>query len=184
VDADRFDALIQSLAVPSRRAALHGLLGGGVAALLALLSTDDSAAKKCRKKKRKCQGKCIPKKHCCKDSECADGRVCTKGACACLGSQVICDDACVDLATDPAHCGVCDRVCSTGTCVHGACSCDGEDECPPGCPSCIDRVEGGGGCNAGSLNLSQPCQTDDDCAVGSFCGVINVDPFCTNPCPA
>lgn len=43
----------------------------------------------------------------------------------CTGDQVICGAACVDLATDPMHCGSCDRACPAalgacyaGTCVH------------------------------------------------------------------
>lgn len=36
----------------------------------------------------------------------------------------LCDGVCVDLASDPSHCGECGSVCSTGLCVEGACEDD------------------------------------------------------------
>jgi hypothetical protein len=40
---------------------------------------------------------------------------------ACSGSQTACGATCVDLQSDPNHCGRCDRACSAALCCSGAC---------------------------------------------------------------
>ena len=42
------------------------------------------------------------------------------GGAACQPPTSACDGACVDLATDPAHCGSCAHDCLGGTCSAGA----------------------------------------------------------------
>jgi hypothetical protein len=55
---------------------------------------------------------------------CADGTTCTGGSCAppCGPPNQLCGDACVLVATDPAHCGGCALACAAGeACVGGVC---------------------------------------------------------------
>ncbi|MDQ3366665.1 MAG: hypothetical protein M3680_14670 [Myxococcota bacterium] len=39
----------------------------------------------------------------------------------CTQPKLTCGGACRDVATDPAHCGACDRPCASGTCSAGQC---------------------------------------------------------------
>lgn len=48
----------------------------------------------------------------------ADGRECVA---ACEAPQMLCDTACVDLDSDPEHCGACGHDCGGGACMAGAC---------------------------------------------------------------
>jgi hypothetical protein len=54
---------------------------------------------------------------------CADGEVCSAGACAdvCSAPRMICDERCVDPRTDPDHCGACGERCESGVCALGEC---------------------------------------------------------------
>jgi len=49
---------------------------------------------------------------------CDPGQACVEGACVCDGA--LCDDECVDLDSDPRHCGGCGAACD-GVCSEGAC---------------------------------------------------------------
>ena len=48
---------------------------------------------------------------------CAAGRVCQNGTCVleCASGQTVCADTCVDLESDPSHCGDCATICSSPT---------------------------------------------------------------------
>jgi hypothetical protein len=53
----------------------------------------------------------------------------------CRADRVLCGGACIDPATDPDHCGACDRPCSPGNpCIGSACAAD----CPAGQTLCPD----------------------------------------------
>jgi hypothetical protein len=47
---------------------------------------------------------------------------------ACEGGLALCGDQCVDLSSDPRHCGTCGNVCSAGGCSFGSC---GASPIPP-----------------------------------------------------
>lgn len=60
------------------------------------------------------------------------GATCVNGRCGCGGADpAICDDRCVDLASDDDHCGRCDEACPAGSSCHG-----GECACAPGVVVC------------------------------------------------
>jgi hypothetical protein len=151
VDAHHFDTFVRSLglAVP-RRAALGGAIGTSLAILLASLRAGDIMAKKRKKrKKRKCKG-----------------------------GKKKCGKTCVDLETDGNNCGFCGDACATGACVHGACTCEGAEDCIEGC-LCAARVEGGDACQSG-VDSTDTCNEDADCPFGSFCRLVGND--CSIPC--
>lgn len=63
--------------------------------------------------------------------------VCTNGECECRSGFFDCGGACVDVDTNPAHCGACDRGCDGLPCGDGECQaagCDGfADQCGESC---------------------------------------------------
>jgi hypothetical protein len=59
---------------------------------------------------------------------CATGQVCSNGVCVstCATGLTLCNGVCVNLATDPAHCGTCNSLCTTSSqavafCASGSC---------------------------------------------------------------
>jgi uncharacterized protein (TIGR03382 family) len=54
---------------------------------------------------------------------CPDPMLCGSGGlCACPDGETRCGESCVDLRSDPDHCGACDRACGSGArCVGGSC---------------------------------------------------------------
>ena len=155
MDADRFDAVIRGLASDaSRRTAAARLLGVGLAALTAVAGRKDTDARKRRKRKRGARRRCVGE------------------------TRLLCDGDCVDLATDPANCGACGNACLRDVCIHGACACEGTNDCPDGC-DCAARKGGGAACR-GSLT-NDPCASDDDCPLGAYC---LVDGRCSVACQA
>jgi hypothetical protein len=156
MDDDRFDLVARSLANVSRRTALGGALSAGLAAAGARLAVTDARAKKCKRKKKLCKGTCISKKHCCQKADCPDKTFCKKGDCVCAGTEVACSKPC----------------------VHGACTCKKDGDCPEGC-SCGSRAQGGSACASG-VSINQPCNIDDHCPQGSFCAQTIL--ACSIPC--
>lgn len=85
-----------------------------------------------------CDGECVNLEvsnlHCGRCSNPCDvpsGFICQEGECACIVGLVECGDppVCVDVMTDPEHCGTCGTQCPAGdVCVNGAC---GHDCYPP-----------------------------------------------------
>jgi hypothetical protein len=54
---------------------------------------------------------------------CGGGMWCINGACACPGSEMLCEGACTDPSLDPANCGHCGNACGAyRSCVGGTCS--------------------------------------------------------------
>ncbi|WP_437835320.1 MXAN_6577-like cysteine-rich protein [Sorangium sp. So ce1153] len=102
-------------------------------------------------------------RHCGKcDDPCAEGQVCTDGACGCADGLTDCDGACVDVQSDRTHCGSCEASCSpTQLCAEGACTCSAElTDCGGSCAnlqtselhcgSCETACERGAFCQAGA----------------------------------
>jgi hypothetical protein len=52
---------------------------------------------------------------------CGTNLVCTGGNCLCKTGYSMCNGTCVDLTSDPAHCGTCTKSCVYGTCAASAC---------------------------------------------------------------
>jgi hypothetical protein len=118
---------------------------------------------------------------------------------ACDAGTTRCDGSCVDLASDPDHCGACDTVCTGGeACSQGTCAlaCGGgttpcgnacvdlRDD-PAHCGECDDACPSGQVCVAGACAL--------ECLGGTLlCGSKCVDPSldpancggCGQACPA
>jgi hypothetical protein len=70
---------------------------------------------------RDCGSSCRP---CCADPDCPMEKTCSDGECvlSCSLPLAACMDRCVDLQTEPKHCGRCGNDCGPmGSCVTGAC---------------------------------------------------------------
>jgi len=103
---------------------------------------------------------------------------------------------CVDLATDPAHCGDCTTVCPAGiACVDGACACPaGTELCAGECVNTQTSPAHCGGCDMpcddGTFCLAGVCSAD--CGELMACDGACVDPTsdpqhcgdCTTACSA
>jgi hypothetical protein len=190
MNASHFDLLTHALATAPRRRFSQALVSLLLATppSVARNATDVVGKKKHRKKKNKCKGgkkkcgkQCILKTECCVDKDCPIGGACENGACLCPSGETACDEICADLVIDGANCGACGIACDTGACVNGACTCVIAEDCPENCAACVVRVQGEKACVstfAGDL----VCDTDDDCPLGTFCGVSAVGPRCSNPC--
>jgi len=57
-------------------------------------------------------------------TSCSEGKVCDKGKCSddCSVGTTNCSGACIDLATNASHCGVCGKKCTAGDNADPACS--------------------------------------------------------------
>ncbi len=71
------------------------------------------------------------------------------------------DRQCVDLHTDPDNCGVCGRICPSGTCTDGACTCG----------SCQNLADEAWFCNNGACVCTDLFGTADPepCPPGQYC---------------
>ena len=114
---------------------------------------------------------------------CEADQVCSVGTCkdACDPLLEKCGNACVDTSSDPAHCGVCDKVCAfehagatcdTGACVPGPCVDGWADadrkpgngcECPVAGPETCNNADDD--CDGTVDGISRGCTTD--CATGT-----------------
>lgn len=147
MDADRFDTIIRTLALPDSRRSLLGI--GLAAGLGSLLERLDVGAKRKKKKKRKNRKKsCRPKcagKACGSDGcggtcgECEIFLTCQGGTCACPDETEFCGGACWPrcpastpgrvVARHPATCACCVRP-GSFTCPENATCCIGPDSIP------------------------------------------------------
>ena len=87
------------------------------------------------------------------------------------GCEMCGGEACVDLQTDPQHCGACDNACPADVpCVAGSCSCpEGKELCDGACVDTSSNPSHCGGCGAA-------CAPDQVCAEGSCtagCGELS-----------
>ncbi len=80
------------------------------------------------------------------------------GSSSCSGGLTACDGACVDLASDPAHCGDCAEDCGPGgTCDAGNCACAGGGDVatdPANCGACGNLCAPGQTCAAGTCTCA------------------------------
>ncbi len=69
----------------------------------------------------------------------------------CADNEASCAGECVDLGSDPDHCGACETVCAEGTCVAGQCQreqCSADETaCPDGCFDTTEDPHHCGSCN-------------------------------------
>lgn len=90
----------------------------------------------------------------------AGGSDCGAGCAA----EACCAGVCVELATDPAHCGSCDNACKGTTCVAGGCT----TECTPPSFDCNDSLADG--CEVDVDTDPAHCGScTESCAPGSTC---------------
>lgn len=103
-------------------------------------------------------------------------------------------DVCVDLDTDPLHCGGCGMICPAGVgCEAGTCVCpEGQDACEDSCVNLLGDVNNCGDCGFVCANgkvcylglCADTCAGLVDC--GGGCVDINTDPLncggCGNAC--
>lgn len=80
---------------------------------------------------------------------CAAGLICKAGVCTCPDGLTLCGSECVDLKSNPQHCGACFHNCAIFACEHGRCVCGtlpkcGDDACCPTAraPSCAIAPNG------------------------------------------
>ncbi|MBL8600508.1 MAG: hypothetical protein JNK72_01145 [Myxococcales bacterium] len=107
---------------------------------------------------------------------CGAGTACSNGACSsvCAGGTTFCTDRCVDLRSDVASCGSCDRQCpavanGSAACDQGACGL----RCNPGFADCS-----GGGVDGCETNLRA---SDQHCgACGAVCQRSNAQARCSD----
>jgi len=195
MDASRFDAIVVSLSRhgSSRRRLLRGLAATAAGGLLTRLGATRAAADP---RPNPCQrpGDCdlVPCGHmgaacetgadCCGRLVCRDaevggicgGQIDCQGRCAppsrfrtCPRGQALCHLRCVDLQTDPEHCGGCGLRCQEGQrCVGGKCCW----QCASGelCCAASSWFEAGGtvscGENGGCITCTPPGPGGSACA--------------------
>jgi hypothetical protein len=107
-----------------------------------------------------------------------------------------CGEACFDLATDPAHCGSCENVCSPDrACAGGACVCrEGLTDCDGTCVDITSDPQHCGGCTVlcptGWVCSASACSLEcgeglENCS--GACVDLRTDPMhcggCPNVCP-
>jgi hypothetical protein len=209
MDPNRFDTLLRYFsATPSRRDALQ-LLASSALGLLGWAATSEATThntlNKCKKLKNKAKRKkCLKKAkahnatHTAQDptvqlpppDPCA-GKA--EGA-SCGTDRACCGGTCVNLRTNPNHCGRCGYTCSPNSagsaiCHNGGCACpDFGAVCPSGC-GCRSRYQGGTFCtalDATCVGAKQCPNGDVDCDLGTVCHECNTgqSPVCIAACQA
>jgi hypothetical protein len=180
MDANRLDGLLRTLAqTPSRRHTVRLLAGGVLGSLLGVEFVKTTANGKGNRKGKGKKGKrqkqrrrntaCRPdcqRKICGDDGcggtcgACAAGFTCAGGICVCVSPRSLMCGGCVDLLTDPHHCGRCDVTCSGGipVCANGNCCTQALDACQCAPP--------GAACNGQTC-----CQNFGTCQASGVCSV-------------
>ena len=96
------------------------------------------------------------------------------GACETCGTGALC----IDLLTDPSHCGACTNACpETSSCVDGACTCPGSESICNA--SCVDFMSDQANCGACGADCGElfclEGQCASDCGARAECGGACVD---------
>jgi hypothetical protein len=135
MDDSHFDVLSRALGARYTRRATWLFRSSVLAGPLLGLRGVGAAAKgkkgKARKKHKKVVKRCLPncdRKICGDDGcggacgTCEPGFTCIGGRCQCRSPRGLCG-GCVDMLSNPQHCGSCDVVCTgnTNVCSHGEC---------------------------------------------------------------
>jgi stigma-specific protein Stig1 len=112
---------------------------------------------------------------------CATGATCVNGECVCQDEPDLCSTTCVDLMTDPGHCGGCSLVCPTGAmCLTGGCVCPASQ--PTACgPACVDTQTDHANCGG----CGTACAAGESCHAGvcAPCGsAYATDETCSGVC--
>ncbi len=110
----------------------------------------------------------------------------TGGAGACSGNLADCDGECVDLQSDPNHCGDCNEACdpATESCSEGSCDCaDPFIDCDG---TCIDPQTDAQFCGATGdcqgPNVGAECDPQDGACVGGLCVCTPPSVECAGTC--
>ncbi len=104
---------------------------------------------------------------------CAQGHVCTSGACvlSCQEGYADCSGTCRDLMTDQYNCGTCGLTCAAGyLCIDGSCAPD----CPDGYTSCSGICK----------NLTNDPANCGECSNACAAGEVCLSGSCSFTCPA
>ncbi len=136
-----------------------------------------------------CGRACGPDQVCYKGNctnSCAAGcsstlQVCFMDFCDCREGLNFCDSRCVDLKTDPDHCGVCGRTCDTGqSCEFGQCvdeDCVEQPEvCGGACTNIDDDILNCGACG-------RACLSNEVCIASNCEPYFSVSPDQCATCP-
>jgi hypothetical protein len=134
---------------------------------------------------------------CCDASDCAGGRSCQQGTCACPGAKphicpgsTVCQQCCTraDCGAQVANDG---QVCQDGRCV---CTLAGTQRCPSAtfwsgtCGACCDHTDCSGAEVCTSVHLGFPVHPHCACETGATCNGACVSSscagLCNEPCPA
>ena len=131
MNSERFDRWARTIG--SRRAALRGLTGGVLAVLVGQMVPQDdvTAARRCPAGKKRCRGRCIPRRRCCTTSQCprGSGKVCRGGRCLCPAGTKLCGAQCIPVAS----------CCTATDCLAGQ-TCYG-GTCGPTSPSVLNSAD-------------------------------------------
>lgn len=92
----------------------------------------------------------------------------------CSAAQRTCGDKCVDLTSDPAHCGACDKVCTAAEGGSARCT---ASKCTSQCPD--GQLECSGKCVA--QNTTEHCGSCAACAAGQTCAAGQCTLACAPP---
>lgn len=178
MDGSRFDAVSRALVAGQSRRGLTRLLSGLVlSGALALGERREGAAKRKGKKHRKprrgeaspacpagqklCRRSCLSTLVCCADTDCAGGRTCQSGTCACppnkphvCSGSTICQECCTVEDCGPSSTARTALLCQGGRCL---------------CKDAAQHICPGGTRQAGWCNAA--CCDDDECPEARTCEV-------------
>jgi len=91
----------------------------------------------------------------------------------CVNDEVVCSDRCVDLRSDPSHCGNCDIACTESkVCSLGSC----KDQCHPGLHNC------GQACVNIHTDPNHCGACQSACETGKFCALGVCTSACNDEC--
>ena len=137
-----------------------------------------SHRKKCPKGHVLCGSRCCPKGYSCHTHK-------GKKTCTCASPKRVCNGTCLDVRSDPKHCGSCGKRCKSGEhCVSGRCkaikSSTGQQTQTP---TCSDGVRNGnetdvdcGGPNCPACTNGKNCLAPSDCISGVCSNGVCVAP--------